>query len=36
MNLTDFTQECGIKVLKFNKFAQHNFFHLRKAFKEIT
>jgi hypothetical protein len=23
-------------VLKFNKFAQLNFFHLRKAFKEIT
>ncbi len=36
MNFTALVQECGIKQLKFNKFAQSIIFHLRKAFKEIT
>ncbi|MEN9721049.1 MAG: hypothetical protein RIT13_1754 [Pseudomonadota bacterium] len=36
MNRTKIEQECGIKQLKFNKFAQPIIFHLRKAFKEIT
>jgi len=36
MIFTSLVQECGIKQLKFNKFAQPIIFHLRKAFKEIT
>jgi hypothetical protein len=36
MNRTMNKQECGIKQLKFNKFAQPIIFYLRKAFKEIT
>ncbi len=36
MSTSKLLQECGIKALNFNKFAQPNIFHLRKAFKEIT
>ena len=36
MKRTKAISKCGIKELKFNKFAQPIIFHLRKAFKEIT
>jgi len=36
MILSSSISKCGIKELKFNKFAQLVIFNLRKAFKEIT
>ena len=36
MSVANYDPECGIKQLKFNKFAQPIIFHLRKAYKEIT